>query len=356
MSTQPRDQTRDIFDVIATYFVNTYWFPLFKHAFDSFSERQFPNIEDAYKVMIDRYRVAFCVKQNSQGRENANYSKIITDLQNNYNTWMDSKLTCGDFIDIVCKQIIPEDMYKTLGRQDTRKDELFRKTITQAVTNFTVFVSTQGLNGVVKQRDATNSKTNQMMLKEEFIKILYHERNELYGRFMATKSGVDPSKRQNNISSEAFDRMAQKIKELIHEKAKIQNELNLVLFAAKKESAAQKARIAELTTQLANTGGRRAPPPPKVQEIGSDEEEVTSEDDSSEVQSSKGLEKINDPTKDDFITKKIATSGAPLTKNDPITQPLDEVPDYSGEDVSIKAPPRKNSNSSDESTSMSMDE
>ncbi len=339
------DQTRDIFDVVSTYFVNVYWFHLYKHANDAFQERQYPNLEDAYKSVIDKYRIAFCVKQNSQGRDNDNYFKIITDLQNNYNTWMDTKLTHGDFIDLVCRQMIPEDVYKTLGRQDTRKDNLFRKSITQSVTNFSVYIATQGLDGVIKQRGA-NSKLHQMACKEALINILYSERNTLYGRFMATKSGVNPSKQEGQISREAFDKMVQKIKELINDKAKLQNELNMFIFAAKKESAIQKSEIAKLNAMLGQGSVERLEP--RIKPIKQPVEVVSEEETSSESDSVvSGLEKINDPAKDDFLVKKIPD------KNDPITKPLDEVPEYSGEDV-IEA--SKVPSDDDESSSMSMDE
>lgn len=353
---ETRDQTRDIFDIIATYFVNTYWFPLYKHAFDAFSERQFSNIEEAYKVMIDRYRVAFCVTQDSQGRENPNYSKIIVDLQNNYNTWLNNNLSLGDFIDIVCRQIIPIDVYKSLGRQDNRKDDLFRKTITQSVTNFTVYVATIGLADVIKGRAAGAAKQRMAAWKDEFIKILYTERDILYGRFMATKSGVDPNKQKNNqISREAFDRMLAKIKQLIEEKAKIQKELNIFVFAAKKQHETDTAKIAELTALLAGANAgpvRPAPRRPAALPTVEEVEEVSSEEESSVEQSAPKLERINDPSKDDFLKKKAVGVGS-----SDITKPLDDVESYSGDDFVERGPPPKETEEETESSSeMSADE
>lgn len=344
-----RDQTRDIFDCIATYFVNTYWTHLYKHAFDSYTERQYNTIDDSYKVMADRYRVAFCVTHDAQGKENKNYIKIITDLHNNYNVWMKSDLSLGDFIDIVCRQIIPEDVYKNLGRQDNRKDELFRKTITQAVTNFTYFVSTMGVNDVINVRDANRSEPKKSAWKEEFIKILYHERDELSGRFMATKIGVDPSKREKNqISREAFDKMTIQIKKLIYEKAAIQKELNTFIFAARKQQEVDRAKIAELTAMLSSDFSnnrkvalRVAPQKAALPKI----EELPSEEESSEASSNGSLEKINDPAKDTFLKKGKADSS--------ITAPLDELSSYSGDDAPAGLPKDE---SDDDSSSMSMDE
>jgi hypothetical protein len=342
-----RDQTRDIFDIIGTYFVNTYWFPLYKHAHDAFSERQFPNLPDGYKVIVDRYRVAFCTAQDSQGRENPNYSKIINDVKNNYNTWLQTDLSLGDFIDIVCRQIIPGDVYKTLGRQDNRKDELFRKAITQSVTNFTVYVATEGLADVINDRGPT-AKQKMALWKEEFIRILYNERDELYGRFMATKSGVS-SRKANHISREAFDKMTEQIKKLIFEKAKIQKSLNMFVFAAKKQQEVDAAKIAELTAMLGAGAGRgRAParftPVLATEPVSSDE--TFSEEESSEDGSK--LPKINNPAGDDFLKK-----GNDLDKS--ITAPLDDVPEYSGEDFEQKDAPVENS-SEESSSEMSMDE
>jgi hypothetical protein len=342
-----RDQTRDIFDIIATYFVNTYWFPLYKHAHDAYSERQFSNLPDAYKVMIDRYRVAFCIVQDSQGRENPNYSKIVTDVKNNYNEWLSTDLSFGDFIDVVCRQIIPDDVYKKLGRQDNRKDELFRKTITQTVTNFTVYVATEGLGYVMNDRGPT-CKQRMSLWKEEFIRILYGERDELYGRFMATKSGINPKKSGNHISREAFDKMVEQIKKLIFEKAHLQKELNMFVSASKNQRAVDNAKIAELTALLAGSRpiGRAPPRVPMAMPT----EEVSSDVTSEEESSGDNLERINDPSKDDFLSKNKQDLGSD------ITAPLDRIPEYSVDDLDVKNPPKKNESSEESSSEMSMDE
>lgn len=362
---QTRDQTRDIFDIVSTYFTNTYWFHLYKHAHDAYDQRQFGTIDDAYKVMVDRYRIAFSAPQNAQGKENTNYVKIITDLHNQYNTWMHTNLTLGDFIDVICKQLLPDDTYKSLGRQDTRKDDVFRKTIVQAVTNFTVYASTEGLNDVIRVRDPITAKPRQQAWKEEFIQILYDLRNNLYGRFMATKTGVNPHKMRNQkdqISKEAFDKMVEKIRQLIAEKAKVQKSLNTYIFAANKRMEADKAKIAELEAKLetayrAMPAKRVVPQMPSIssakaaaEESSGSDEDVSSEDPSEEKKSSK-LERINNP--EDEITDK------QKDKDREITAPLDEVPEYSGDDFVVKGPPKGASedvSSLDDSSALSADE
>ena len=361
---QPRDQTRDIFDIVSTYFANTYWFHLYKHAHDAYEQRQFGTVEDAYKVMVDRYRIAFSAAQNAQGKENVNYVKIITDLRNQYNTWMQVNLSLGDFIDVICRQLLPDDTYKSLGRQDTRKDDVFRKTIVQAVTNFTVYVATEGLTDVIRSRDPAAAKPKQLAWKEEFIQILYDLRNDLYGRFMATKTGVNPNKMRNQkdqISKEAFDKMVEKIKQLILDKAKIQKSLNTYIFATKKQMETDKAKIAELEAKL-ETAYRSIPPkrgmpPPApifstktVEESSGSDEDVSSEPPSEERKSSK-IERINNPDEEVTTQQK--------AQDKEITAPLDEVPEYSGDDFVEKGPPKGASeeiSSIEDSSALSADE
>lgn len=364
MQTQTRDQTRDIFDIVSTYFTNTYWFHLYKHAHDAYEQRHYGTIEDAYKVMVERYRIAFSAPQNAQGKENVNYVKIITDLRNQYNTWMQTNLTLGDFIDVICKQLLPEDTYKSLGRQDSRKDDVFRKTIVQAVTNFTVYVSTEGLADVTRVREPAAAKPRQQAWKEEFIQILYDLRNDLYGRFMATKTGVNPSKMRNQkdqISKEAFDKMVEKIKQLISEKAAIQKSLNTYIFAANKRMETDKAKIAELEAKLeaayrAMPPKRGVPPPlpvvssKTVDESSGSDEDVSSEEPSDDVKSPK-IERINNPEEEIDPVQK--------AKDKEITAPLDEVPEYSGDDFVEKGPPKGASeeiSSIDDSSALSADE
>lgn len=312
------DESRDIFDVLSTYFVNCYWNELYKHANDAFVQQQFNSLSDAYCEMIERYRRAF-TELDPNERVNHNYDRIMKDIHNSYNFYFRSTSTFSDFIDILSKQFIPKDLYAGLPRQDKRKDEIVRRALTKVVNAFSLFTATNGLQAAIQGRNQ-NAQQNMMGWKQKGIELFNKERSELYARSMAGKTGIDPNKKEG-ISREAFEKMQEKLKELIHDKADLQKKLNDHV----KYIHLLKRRIGELEkakTQVvvADPMVRQKPRLPKVSRV---EEIIESSDEEKEEEETEQLPRINNPDeKDQKKDDKLAEVAAPL----------DELSEYSGED------------------------
>lgn len=317
------DESRDIFDVLSTYFVNCYWNELYKHANDAFVQQQFNSLSDAYCEMVERYRRAF-TELDPNERVNHNYDRIMKDIHNSYNFYFRSTSTFSDFIDILSKQFIPRDLYASLPRQDKRKDEIIRRALTKVVNAFSLFTATSGLQAVIQGRNQ-NAQQSMMGWKQKGIELFNKERSELYARSMAEKTGIDPNKKEG-ISREAFEKMQEKIKDLIHDKADLQKKLNDHV----KYIHLLKRRIAELekakTVVVADPLIRQKPRLPKVsrvEEITNDASLVSSSEEPNVEDESEKLPRINNPEEKDKN---------PDDKLAEVAAPLDELSEYSGED------------------------
>ncbi len=311
------DESRDIFDVLSTYFVNCYWNELYKHANDAFVEQQFNSLGEAYCEMIERYRRAF-TELDPNERVNHNYDRIMKDIHNSYNFYFRSTSTFSDFIDVLSKQFIPKDLYASLPRQDKRKDEIVRRALSKVVNAFSLFTATNGLQIAIQGR-TQNAQQNMTGWKQKGIELFNKERSDLYARSMAGKTGIDPNKKEG-ISREAFEKMQEKIKDLIHDKADLQKKLNDHV----KYIHLLKRRIAELEKSkpvvVADPLTRQKPRLPKSSRV----EEITDASPvSSEEEVTEKLPRINNPEEKD------QKPDDPLAD---IAAPLDELSEYSGED------------------------
>jgi hypothetical protein len=314
------DNTRDIFDVMSTYFVNCYWNELFKHANDAFVQQQFPTLGESYCEMVERYRRAFTDLDPNE-RVNHNYDRILKDIHNSFNFYFQSQSSYSDFIDTISKQFIPRDLYASLPRQDRRKDEMVRRVLTKVVNTFSMFTATEGLVTVTQGR-GQNAQQNMMNWKVKGIELFNKERSDLYARAMAGKTGVDPNKKEG-ISREAFEKMQEKIKELIHEKADLRKKLNshAQYINLLKRKIAESERDRAEAVAVADPRVSRRTRLPKITAVEKAIE--SSEDDDEEEEEEEAIPRINDPEEKD------------QNPHNPIGQiaaPLDDLSEYSGED------------------------
>ena len=315
------DESRDIFDVLSTYFVNCYWNELYKHANDAFVQQQFNSLGDAYCEMIERYRRAF-TELDPNERVNHNYDRIMKDIHNSYNFYFRSTSTFPDFIDVLSKQFIPKDLYTGLPRQDKRKDEIVRRALTKVVNAFSLYTATSGLQAVIQGR-SQNAQQNMMVWKQKGMELFNKERSELYARSMAGKTGVDPNKKEG-ISREAFEKMQEKLKDLIHDKADLQKKLNdhvkYIHLLKRRIAELEKARSHVVVADPVRLKPR-LPKVSRVEEITDEASPASSEDE--EKETTEQLPRINNPEeKDQKKDDKLAEVAAPL----------DELSEYSGED------------------------
>lgn len=260
-----------VFEVIAVYFANCYWNPLYKAAKDAYLEGQIESLEESYRTTIERYHKAFC--GSSPGpRANKHYLDIIKDLHQNYRNYLQTGQTLMDFIDTCTRFFLPKEYYKTMARQDPKKDVIFKQILTKTLTKFTAFVLQEEVARAVKKEVRNNQEMQKQFLatwKKKIVEILTGERNEFCSLIMAKNSGVDLRNKEDipTIPKEVCDKMQGKIRELIDEKAALAADYNkLVEYVKvlKKLVSDRDSMIETLKKQLEqNQGWNRRPRPPR---------------------------------------------------------------------------------------------
>ena len=243
-----------IFEVVGVYFANTYWNHLHKSAIDEWSEEKFATKEEAFKTTAERYSRAFCAPNDKTERINKHYLAILKDLHNNYKTYLETSDTLLGFIDTLSRFLLPKEYYKTLARQDPRKDNIIRKILTKTVARFTIFVTQQEAKKAVDDKERKNTR-NVEHWKKKIIDLLVQERNEFCSLLLAKNSGVDIKNRDEipSIPKEVCDKLQSRIKDLITEKSEITQERNkLVKYIGvlKKMVRDKDILISELQQQL----------------------------------------------------------------------------------------------------------
>ena len=318
------NESRDIFDVLSAYFVNCYWNELYKHANDAFVQQHFNTIGESYCEMVERYRRAFT--ESDPKEKNHNFERILTDIHNSYNFYFKSHSNISDFIDVLSKHFIPRDLYASLPRQDRRKDDMIRRVLTKVINAFSLFTATEGLVTVTQGR-GQNAQQNMMGWKAKGIELFNKERSELYARAMAKKTGVDPNKKEG-ISREAFEKMQEKLKELIHEKADLRKQLNnhvrYIQLLKRRVAELEKERTTAVVIADPNAGRRSLPKASAVNRVfesSSDESEEEEEEEEEEVE--EGLPRINNPDEKDQNPNDVLAN---------VAGPLENLTEYSGED------------------------
>jgi hypothetical protein len=219
-----------VFEVIGVYFANCYWNNLYKSAKDLYLEGNIDSIEEAYRTAIERYHKAFCtVAVGPNG--NKYYDELIKDLHNNYKFYLQTGGTLMDFIDTCTSFFLPRDYYKKMARLDPKKVTIFRQIITKTVTKFTTFLLQEEVARAVKKDVRSNQDAQKQSIeawKKKFIEIMVGERNEFCSLIMASTSGVNIKNKEDipSIPKEVCDKMQNKIKTLIAEKAAITSDYN----------------------------------------------------------------------------------------------------------------------------------
>lgn len=212
-----------IFEIIGVYFANCYWNNLYTLAQENWKEGKYKTIQDAYSAVIDKYSKAFRADNDSSDKKH--YDRIIKDLYINYREYLHSRDTLIEFIDRVSKFLLPYDYYKTLTPRDPKKDTIFRNILTKSVARFTIFLSRQEVEKVTTEGNRLD-RTLMIEWKKKFVDIIIRERDEFCTLLMAQTAGISLNQDDNLISKEICDRLREKIRDLMEEKAKLVKTVN----------------------------------------------------------------------------------------------------------------------------------
>lgn len=212
--------TEDTFEIISTYFSNIFWNKLYSAALQEWREEKFKKIEDAYQNTIVRYNQAFGSPDQPNERRNAGYKRVVEDLYTHYRRYVDAADTLSAFLCNISAHFFPQNQHNRLSAYDTRRESAVRSILTRAVAKFTLYVQNEGIKIVTNPENRKNAAAHVDTWKRQFTSFLTQEKNAFCSILLASENGINPN--QNAIpmiNKEVFDRLQNKIKTLITEKA-----------------------------------------------------------------------------------------------------------------------------------------
>jgi hypothetical protein len=334
----------EVFEVFGVYFANCYWNSLYDAALNIWHQDQLETLDEAYRVAVKRYNMAFCKKTNPDEKINQNYVKIIKDVYRNYKEYLGASDTYFGFIDTVVKFLIPSDFYKNMTNHDDRKDGIFRDILSKTLTRFTLFVSQEGLKDVVDAKTRKNAQEHVQAWKKKFIELLNQERNNFCSLLLAKNSGVDIRDPDEipSIPKQVLDKLSDRLKSLIIKKSEMERERNQYAKLAKtykgllsnqeKMLADKDAKIAELEAALKKKRSRWATATPASASVPAPAPNIISVPENSVIQEAPApapripREEAGRPT-DSQVQK------AMENENDDALQAIEDA-EFSGEEIS----------------------
>lgn len=222
----------DLFEVLGVYFANYYWNNLYNKALRAWSDEKFPNLESAYREILNRYTSGFCVETKSNERINENYVQVTQGIHMQYQAQSGDTCTYYEFVDIIVKCFVPKEFYKRISDYP-KKANVFRTVLAKALTRFTIFVCKDQIHTVLDSKireDAAKAVKNVKFWKQTYRIIIDEESKTFYHLCMAQCNGVkvrhDDSVR--TISREVYERLQQKLQQVIQEKNEIIKERNQI--------------------------------------------------------------------------------------------------------------------------------
>lgn len=244
----------NVFQIFGVYFANCYWNSLYNEALNIWHRENIESLDEAYKLSIKRYNLAFCRKANSSEPQNRHFIEIMKDLHKNYKMYLGVSDTYLDFIDTVVKFLIPPDYYAELPRRDQRKDDIFREILSKTLTRFTIFASQDGLQDVVDREIRKDAEEQVCSWKKKFIEFLQLEKNNFCSLLLANSSGIDIRDADEipSIPKSMLDKINERMRILMNEKATIIRERNQFAKLAQSYKSIilkQKETISQLSTR-----------------------------------------------------------------------------------------------------------
>ena len=245
------EETENVFQTVAVYFVNSFWNNMHDLADARFKDRRHESLDEAYRVTITEYYNAISIKPVGQ-KINENYITIIRDLHNYFRQKYHNNMSLGDFTGFFTKQLVPREEHGELSSRRELKDAIFKQSILNLVKKFVTFVVTQGMHDVLTVRYNDRRARKAMHgWKRQLVTWLYEERETIHNRTIEQKTGVKIQKPTGGISQEVVLRLQDKIRDLLEEKAYLEGLVNDHVSTIKQlQNLLLQRRTADLSRQM----------------------------------------------------------------------------------------------------------
>ncbi len=204
-------KTIETFEILAAYFVDVYYNHLYIEAKVFKTSQKTSNITEGYKHALNAY---------IQAVENPKmYKRILTGIIDYFESLGFVNINFMQCIDKIIKEFVPEDFFNSVNKQ--QKIALLKSIIYQINKNFLEKIVRKFLGVII---DNHNDQDNIRVLQDEFIDILFLERENMFHRFVAKSVNNTGSSVNNKI----LESMQTEIKLLLKEKLNLKK--NIVIL------------------------------------------------------------------------------------------------------------------------------
>ena len=190
------------FDIIGSYFVNLYYNEFYIKSKNLKFDSVYNNITEGYKNVLSSY-LEFTKK--------AEFFKQIIKGIHTYciSTTRYTTMTHKECIDFMVYEFVPSNLWSAL--RENQKNKLFHESIVNCITIFTEKIISNHLHIIIDHRDQPENIT---ILQDLFLSIILFEKDKIFSKFL----------NQNNKDSNHLELFRDKIKSILQEKKKIQDD------------------------------------------------------------------------------------------------------------------------------------
>lgn len=190
------------FDIIGSYFVNLYYNEFYIKSKNLKFDSVYNNITEGYKNVLSSY-LEFTKK--------AEFFKQIIKGIHTYciSTTRYTTMTHKECIDFMVYEFVPSNLWSSL--RENQKNKLFHESIVNCITIFTEKIISNHLHIIIDHRDQPENIT---ILQDLFLSIILFEKDKIFSKFL----------NPNNKDSNHLELFRDKIKSILQEKKKIQDD------------------------------------------------------------------------------------------------------------------------------------
>lgn len=231
-------KTLDTFEIISSYFVDIYINHLYLEAKKFKTDKRVKSITEGYKHTLNAF---------IQGIDNPKlYKKTLLGIHNLF-VASGFNITFSECIQRINQEFIPVDYYDSISK--TQQVAILKLVINQSNKEFIEKIVRKFLIMIIDNHDDVD---NIRVLQDEFIDILMLERENLYNKFIITKTKSKTAS-DNGVNPILIEKMKNEIKSLCKEKYELKKtQLEMKKNQLRKEAELNfcKKTIADLKSEL----------------------------------------------------------------------------------------------------------
>lgn len=218
-------ETKTIFSIISTYFVDFYYNVLYNHAVSEKEKGNYGSVTDAYRMLVSKFAESFSCKppehlRNKVHTYDSYYKRVIKQIYEYHQKWTGfHELRITSYLDKLAEQFVPEEKIKFMT--NPQKEQFVQSALIQCVIVFSRNIIRDYLPFIIDNRLKGDEGDLLQPLISTFDRLLISQRNEIFSDFLDAMTGNKTSE----ISADITRKARNYIKTLTEKNCVLQKEL-----------------------------------------------------------------------------------------------------------------------------------